>query len=173
MIVPSVFLIVVNCSSGVILPRACVGGGLSSLYITSQRPAALGKFSKFWGQTRNSFTCVNNSVSGNEYMLWPLVFAFIGAETLGILFTVKDAGTLTDTTAKYVPEDFTFIFLGLMLCWLSQWLTGWIWIVWVLGAWLLQHFIVHYLQIDKTGWEAPRKIRKWYRASVSGPPATR
>jgi hypothetical protein len=57
-----------------------------------------------------------------KHLLWPLVIAFIAVETLGIVFTVKDAGTLTDTTAKYVPEDFAFILVGLMLWRLSQWL---------------------------------------------------
>jgi hypothetical protein len=104
---------------------------------------------------------------GSEYLLWPLVIAFLAAETLGIRCTVKDAGTLTDVTAKYVPEDLTFIFMGLMLWRLSQWLSGSLWVVWALAAWLVQHFIVHYQKIDVApGWNAPRKIERWYKFSV-------
>jgi hypothetical protein len=100
--------------------------------------------------------------------LWFLVIAFIAVETLGILFTVDDSGTLTDTTAKYIPEDFTFVSMGLMLWRLAQWLpASRTWIVWALGAWLLQHFIVHYQYKNVPGgWDAPRKIRRWVQASV-------
>ena len=61
-------------------------------------------------------------VLDSGYLVVPLVIAFITVETLGILFTVKNEGTLTDTTAKYVPEDLTFIFMGAMFWRLSQWL---------------------------------------------------
>jgi len=103
-----------------------------------------------------------------KHLLWPLVIAFIAIETLGIVFTVKDAGTLTDTTAKYIPEDFTFILMGLMLWRLSQWLSGSSWIVWALGAWLLQHFIVHYQNNRNVvkGWNAPHKLKMWLDDSV-------
>lgn len=105
-------------------------------------------------------------------MMWPLIIAFIAVETLGILFTVKDAGTLTDTTGKYVPEDFTFILIALMLWRLSQWMAPHVWVVWGLGGWLAQHFIVHYQQFHEEdgerprgGWRAPHKLRKWIKGS--------
>jgi len=103
----------------------------------------------------------------SKYMLLPLLIMFIAAETFGILLTVKDSGTLTETTAKYVPEDFTFIFMGLTLWRLTQWLSGSVWIVWALGAWLLQHFIVHYQHRNVSdGWDAPRKLKKWVQEST-------
>ena len=109
-------------------------------------------------------------VLDSGYLVVPLVIAFLAVETLGILFTVKNEGTLTDTTAKYVPEDLTFIFMGAMFWRLSQWAPDWkwfghqdwTWVVWVLAAWLLQHFIVHYQQKVKTGWDLPRKVRLWF-----------
>jgi len=100
-------------------------------------------------------------------LLLPLAFLFAAVETLGICFTVADAGTLTDTTAKYVPEDLTFIFMGLIFWRLTQWLSQ-IWIVWVLASWLLQHFIVHYQRsAAPNGWEAPKKLRRWANATLA------
>src|SRR5262249_13623434 len=105
-----------------------------------------------------------------------LVFAFLLAETAGILFTVKDAGTLTDTTAKYVPEDLTFIIMGGIFWRVTKWGrdwrglgSGWAFVVWILVAWLVQHFIVHYARASQerpTGWLAPRKVQRWWRVSV-------
>src|SRR5437867_4438216 len=103
-----------------------------------------------------------------DWAVMGLVIAFILAETAGILFTVENEGTLTDTTGKYVPEDLTFIFMGFLFWRLSGWLSNWIWIVWALAAWLLQHFIVHYSRSESLGgWNAPRKLKSWMRATLS------
>ena len=81
-----------------------------------------------------------------ELLLFPLVAAFLIVEVIGIEFTPRDAGTLTDTTGRYVPEDVTFIVMGLFFWRLTYWLDGFLWVLWALGAWLLQHFIRHYAE---------------------------
>jgi hypothetical protein len=58
--------------------------------------------------------------------------------------------------------------MGLMLWRLSQWLSGSLWVVWALAAWLVQHFIVHYQKMDVApGWNAPRKIERWYKSALN------
>src|ERR1051326_140687 len=80
-------------------------------------------------------------------LLWPLVVAFMVVEAAGIVFTEEMAGTLTDTSADYLPEDIVFLLMGAMFWRLTQWSAGHPLMQlaeFVLAFWLLQHFIRHF-----------------------------
>jgi len=51
-------------------------------------------------------------VLDSGYLVVPLVIAFITVETLGILFTVKNEGTLTDTDGEIRSRGFDLHFYG-------------------------------------------------------------